>query len=105
MKLKRAQDAAPPQPKLTPVWPPGDAPASGSKVLFTGDTPRKKGIPAVTNADADYVVRQPFRIVVDGRVYTGGDTVSLPDTERTAFWRRARWIEPQPKTEGRQEES
>jgi len=37
--------------------------------------------------------------VIDGTVYTSGDSLTLPDDERTRFWRRARWIEAQPSSE------
>lgn len=55
----------------------------------------KKEITGVTG-NRKYVVREPFRIVVEGAVHTGGDSLSLPDDEKTRFWRRARWIEPAP---------
>jgi len=37
-------------------------------------------------------VNAPFRIVVDGEPYTGGDVVEVDDSERTRFWRSARWV-------------
>lgn len=37
-------------------------------------------------------VNPPFRIVVDGNVYTGGDELDIPDDEHARFWTTARWV-------------
>jgi len=37
-------------------------------------------------------VNSPFRIVVDGEPHVGGDVVEVDDSERTRFWRSARWV-------------
>jgi len=96
--LRPPRDAVSPQ--VSQVWPAQQpaAPAGGGVMFVDGKPERKRGINAVTSQQK-YSVRAPFRIVIDGTVYTGGDSLTLPDDERTRFWRRARWIEAQPSSE------
>jgi len=98
MSLLRPQrDSVSPQ--VSQVWPAQQPAAPAGGVMFIDGKPeRKRGINAVTSQQK-YSVRAPFRIVIDGTVYTGGDSLTLPDDERTRFWRRARWIEAQPSSE------
>lgn len=83
---------------ITEVWP-NPTPPPAPAVAFLGDpepdTP--KGRFHVNDETLlDCVVREPFRIVIDGTVHTGGAELKLPDDEKTRFWLRARWIERAP---------
>ena len=88
----------PKQPQVKQIFPPtDDSRSDGDEVLFVGGEPERKETMTALKALAEqsnYVVRPPFRVVVDGQVYRGGDTLTLLDNEHTRFWLRARWIEP-----------
>ncbi len=93
---------AAPQPEetsgITEVWPnPAAKPTPALAFLGADEDKTPKGRFHVNDETAlDCVVREPFRIVIDGKVHTAGAELHLPDDERTRFWLRARWIERAP---------
>jgi hypothetical protein len=41
-------------------------------------------------------VREPFRVVHEGKAYSGGDVLEVPSDDTTELWLKAKWVEPVP---------
>jgi hypothetical protein len=80
------------------IWPFRKDVVVKPEVVFVGSSD-EKGLNAVSTPTSETVtvrVREPFRVVHEGRPYTGGDVLEVPNNDSTALWIKAKWVEGVP---------